>query len=254
MLHPTFGRGVVTATGKVENSNAPDRVQVKFDLAGSKWLALKFAGLLLLGVDTGGGMAQNEIGNAIEHPEHGSGGLTCREQHMLTISREAPVKVGRHAWNVFPLEAFGFLLGSKADEEVYAALPCSKTRRWYKFDDRWTGIYDNLDKARFVGRAFNMDVVGLYASTDSDHHDGFPIPACIRSTCMELLMLYQTVCCPQCSWVSYKRDNRWLIRDEDYVVPRGKRIRDSINQKRILKEWRRVHGAVDYSNKSEPAL
>lgn len=48
---------------------------------------------------------------------------------MLTISREVPVKVGKHAWNVFPLEVFGFLLGSKAEGALYAALPCSKTQR-----------------------------------------------------------------------------------------------------------------------------
>jgi hypothetical protein len=167
---------------------------------------------------------------------------------MLTISREVPVKVGRHAWNVYPLEAFGLLLGRKADREVYAALPCSKTQRGDKFEDRWTGIYDNIEKAFSVGRLFNLDVVGSYASTKSSNHTDFPVPP-IKSTSMELVMLYQTICCPKCSWYSFKYDNQWLIRDEDYVVPCGKRISNSINQKRILKEWRRVYGPVDYSNR-----
>ena len=73
---------------------------------------------------------------------------------MLIISREVPVKIGKHAWNVFPLEAFGFLLGCSAENTVYAALPCSKTRRWHEFDDRWTGIEENIEKAHSVARRF----------------------------------------------------------------------------------------------------
>lgn len=173
---------------------------------------------------------------------------------MLTISREVPVKVGKHAWNVFPLEAFGFLLGSIADSVVYAALPCSKTQRQNEFEDRWTGIDDNIDKARSVAKSFDLDVVGFYASTDDfdpDSLDNFPMPSFIASASMELVMLYRMICCPSCSCASFKYGNRWLKRDEDYVVPHGKRISDTISQKRILKEWHRVYGAVDYSNQPE---
>jgi len=172
---------------------------------------------------------------------------------MLTISREAKIKAGRHAWNVYPLEAFGFLLGRKSEGTVYAALPCSKTRRWHEFEDRWTGIADNIEKARSVAKLFDMDVVGFYASTDdfvTDNLNNFPMPPFMASSSMELFMLYRMICCPQCSWAAFKYDNRWLKRDEDYVVPRGKRISDSISQKRILKEWHRIYGAVDYSNQT----
>lgn len=167
---------------------------------------------------------------------------------MLIISREAPIKVGRHAWNVFPLEAFGFLLGREANKEIYAALPHSKTKYWYKYEDRWAGVYNDIEKARFVGNLFNLDVVGFYASTDFGGRDDFPIPPFIKNTSMELILLYQTICCPQCSWLSYKYNNKWLIRGEDYVVSHGKRISNSINQKRILKEWNKVYGVIDYSN------
>lgn len=170
---------------------------------------------------------------------------------MLTISREAKIKAGRHAWNVYPLEAFGFLLGRKSEGTVYAALPCSKTRRWHEFDDRWMGIEENIEKARSTAKLFDMDVVGFYASTDDfdpDNLDNFLMPPLMASSSMELFMLYRMICCPRCSWATFKYDNRWLKRDEDYVVPRGKRISDSISQKRILKEWHRIYGAVDYSN------
>ena len=173
---------------------------------------------------------------------------------MLTISREVKIKAGRHAWNVYPLEAFGFLLGRESESTVYAALPCSKTRRWHEFDDRWTGIEENIEKARSVAKLFGMEVVGLYASSEafsSDEHNHFPISPLLENTDMELFMLYSTICCPGHSWASFKYGNRWLKYDEDYFFPRGRRVSDSISQKRILKEWHRVYGAVDYSNQPE---
>ena len=101
---------------------------------------------------------------------------------MLTISREVPVKVGKHAWNVFPLEAFGFLLGSKAEGAVYAALPCSKTRHRNEFEDRWMGIEANIEKARSVAKLFDMEIVGFYASTDIDNsREDYPMPPFIAS-------------------------------------------------------------------------
>lgn len=172
---------------------------------------------------------------------------------MLTISREVTVKVGKHAWNVFPLEAFGFLLGRKTEGAVYAALPCSKIQCWNEFEDRWMGIEDNIEKARSVAKLFDMEVVGFYASTDGfepDSHNHFPIPSVIENTTMKLLMVYEVIHCLSCSSTLYKHDNRWLKRGEDYVVPNGKRISDSISQKRILTEWHRIYGAVDYSNQS----
>ena len=172
---------------------------------------------------------------------------------MLTISREMKIKAGRHAWNVYPLEAFGFLLGKESEGTVYAALPCSKTRCWHEFDDRWTGIEENIEKARTVARLFDMDVAGFYASTDDfypDSLDHFPVPSFIASTSMELFMLYRTICCPGHSWASFKYGNRWLKYKEDYVLPRGRRVSDSISQKRILTEWRKAFGAPDYSNMS----
>jgi hypothetical protein len=163
---------------------------------------------------------------------------------MLTIPREVPVKVGKHAWNVFPLEAFGYLLGSKADSTVYAALPCAKTQRRDEFEDRWAGIADNIEKARAVGRLFDMEVVGFYASTDFDNGEEFPSPPLVESGSMGLFLLYRMICCPQCSMALFKQGGRTLKRDADYVVPRGARANNSISQKRILKEWNAVYGAV----------
>lgn len=170
---------------------------------------------------------------------------------MLIISREARIKVGRHAWNVYPLEAFGFLLGRSSEMAVYAALPCSKTSRWDVFDDCWSGVSENLQKAVAVAKAFDLEVVGFYASGEKfsgKDIDAYPFPPQIAEGSMKLFMLYCTICCPAHSWASYNLDGRWLECKEEAC---GIRIDKAINQKRILKEWRRVFGAVDYSNNRE---
>ena len=167
---------------------------------------------------------------------------------MLIISREALIKIGRHAWNVCPLEAFGYLLG-KETGEVYAALPFSKTQVWYHYEDRWLGMDDTIDTARVLGQMFDLTVVGVYASTTDDYNGNhYPIPAVIKKTRMELFLLYQVMCCTSCSGRIIKLKNDWLQEGKDWVIPRGIRSSNAINQKRILKEWHKVYGEVDYSN------
>ncbi|MDD2700063.1 MAG: hypothetical protein PHH36_02380 [Sideroxydans sp.] len=169
---------------------------------------------------------------------------------MLTISREARIKVARHAWNVYPLEAFGFLLGRSSEQAVYAALPCSRTQRWREFGDRWNGIAENLDKARKVANRFGLEVVGFYASADGFEpscRDVYPFPLQSASSDMGLFMFYACVCCPSCSTVSYHLDGRWLKHGEEFFSPHGVRIDKTVNQKRILKSWRQVFGTVAYS-------
>lgn len=169
---------------------------------------------------------------------------------MLTLSREACVKLGKHAWAVYPLEAFGYLLRHAAEESVLAALPCSKTRQWYEYSDRWNGIAESADQAATVARRFGLQVVGVYASEypDAPIHGEYPPPPAPVFLSLDLILLYSPHCCPGCSGFGLYHRGRWLTRNEDYVVPAGKRILQTVNQKRISKAWRDIHGAVDYSN------
>lgn len=172
---------------------------------------------------------------------------------MLTISREVRNKISRHAWNVYPLEAFGYLLGKREDETIYAALPCSKTRVWRRFDDRWNGILENLALAQCIADRFELEWVGLYGSTDIFQRiEGYPIPECIQQSSMRAFALYRMICCPKCSALLAKRDisSSSAFSEKEYRLSPGKRCTISLNQKRILKEWRREFGAIDYSNQS----
>lgn len=174
---------------------------------------------------------------------------------MLTISREVRNKISRHAWNVYPLEAFGYLLGKREDETIYAALPCSKTRFWDRFDDRWNGILEHLALAQRIADRFDLEWVGLYASTDGfEITEEYPLPDCIQQSSMQVFALFSMICCPKCSSLQVKRYSSWpsACSEEGYLLSRGRRCTISLNQKRIIKEWRRQFGDIDYSNQSAP--
>jgi hypothetical protein len=163
---------------------------------------------------------------------------------MLLISRESLVRLGKHAWHVYPLEAFGYLLG-KGNERLSAALPCAKTSRWDEFADRWTGIEQHYSKARAVADKFDLEVLGFYASTQSI--DGYPKPL-FSITSEPLILLYSTQCCRGCSGFNLDSGERRLTIKEDYLIAPGKRLDLTLNQDKVLKEWRRVFGPIDYSN------
>ena len=82
------------------------------------------------------------------------------------MSRDVRVKIGKHSWNIYPLEAFGFLLGDAESDEVLVALPCSKTHRWDEFDDRWCGLKEHRSQASEIAGQFQLEVVGVYGSTE----------------------------------------------------------------------------------------
>lgn len=160
---------------------------------------------------------------------------------MLTISREVRVKIGKHAWAVYPLEAFGYLLGRVAEGFIFAALPCSQTRQWHEFADRWVGLEEHLNMARQVARVFGLEVTGYYASTQ-DSSD-YPMPSAIMQP-GQIVLVYTTRCCPHCSWFGISHHDRWLQHGEEFTLGQGKRLTNAVNQKRVLKEWRRVYGGL----------
>jgi len=152
---------------------------------------------------------------------------------MLKLSREAKVKIGKHAWNVFPLEAFGFLLGSPSKAEILASLPCSKTSTWNRFDDRWNGIAVSMEIANRTAEEFGLDVVGIYGSTEVFRIHELPEPDLTQPTKMGLVLIYHNISCPSCSGISIYQHGHRLNLGDDYSQSKGKRLRPEINQKRV---------------------
>lgn len=83
---------------------------------------------------------------------------------MLVLSREAIVKIAKHAWNVYPLEAYGYLLGTSDQLKILAALPCSKTNEWRSANGRWNLIDENYHHAKEVASTFELQIIGAYYS------------------------------------------------------------------------------------------
>lgn len=70
----------------------------------------------------------------------------------ISISGRALSRMSAHGVNVYPLEAFGILLGAKdtgdGGADILAALPVGKTERWHEPDGRLAGIGRALASAR----------------------------------------------------------------------------------------------------------
>lgn len=166
---------------------------------------------------------------------------------MLTLSREARIKLGKHAWNVFPLEAFGFLVGSTARGEIAAALPCSKTTHWYHYGDRWNGLAEAHDAATRTAAHFDLQVVGFYGSNECCTAHLLPAAELLARTTLRLTLIYMPMCCPACSdWVVYSGTRR--LNDNDLTQTRQKRLRLNLNQRRVHQRWLAEHGPIDYRN------
>lgn len=181
-----------------------------------------------------------------------------RGDTIVIIFRDVEIRVGKHAWHVFPLEGFGFLLGRNEPEDmrIYAALPCSKTECWDEYGDRWNGIDEYLGMAQRVARLLDLEVAGLYATTESFDHNSYPLPEYFVRHKMKLMMLYRAMCCRSHSHLSLWRNGHWLEfgKDGSAAICRGKRLSNNLNQKKIMKQWRKIYGPVDYSNNYKEGL
>ncbi len=166
---------------------------------------------------------------------------------MLILSREALVRIARHAWHVYPQEAFGYLLGTPDAASIHAALPCSRTHDWQTRADRWNGIEPHLPAAEATAAEFGLAVVGLYRSC-SDWLPPSPERLDPLSNSTRLLLVYRTICCKSCSNYRLFRGDTPLDPRSDYAIPAGRRADPQLNGRRIHQAWRRRIGPIDYDN------
>ena len=170
---------------------------------------------------------------------------------ILQVSREAPVKIASHAWNVFPLECFGILLGRSSPFQLFAALPVSHTEHWREPTDRWTGVEEKMPIAEGLAATLSMHVIGFYAATEDTRREAYPLPPAFPTVVGGLFVLYHTICCKSCSCRDYNVGGRWLAELGEYRESKGKRLDAAINQRRILALWTQHVGHPDYSNHAE---
>lgn len=164
--------------------------------------------------------------------------------HILLVSQEAVRKIMRHGWHVYPLEAFGFILGTTAPQCVHAALPTFKTAHWDSHGDRWNGLAEKRPIADDVAAIFGLQVVGVYATYDC-HVALQPFPAAFADG---IIITYPFSHATNEAGVRGAELHAPGIGPGDWELSRGKRLAPGFNQRRILAAWRARVGPVDYSN------
>ena len=165
---------------------------------------------------------------------------------MILISREAIRRIARHGLHVYPLEAFGFLLGKTRPKRVHAALPVSKTAHWNRYEDRWNGLAEKRSVAAEVAAMFRLRVLGVYATPYECTNGDYPIPAEYEGG---VVIFYHFFGGEDMGWDCCFYAGRWLDPGQ-YAQSTGRRLSNAINQKRIHKEWLKRVGPIDYSGAS----
>lgn len=133
---------------------------------------------------------------------------------MLTISKEAIVKVQNHAWNGFCLgcEAFGLFLGKQNEQIIYAALPCFQIPIDYENSAQIPEIdtSDVIKNAQFVGQKFELEVIGCYTTQWKMIKNS----EVIKQANINLVMKYHpSLCCKSCSVFSFEEREKKLYRN-----------------------------------------
>lgn len=178
--------------------------------------------------------------------EHGSPNKKSQNSPppILRVSKDAVRKLMRHGWNVYPLEAFGFLLGTVNPPCVHAALPTSKTAQWDSHDDRWNALQERRPVADEVAALFDLQVVGVYAT--HEHGDAIqPFPAAFADG---IVITYAFDWGTNEAGVWGAALHAPGIGRGDWSLSRGKRLLPEFNHRRVLATWRTRVGPIDYSN------
>ncbi len=66
----------------------------------------------------------------------------------IEFSKQSLAKISKHSVSVFPLEGYGFLIGTQ--EIIYAAIPTGKTTKWGNATDRFSELDMAYPKAEVL--------------------------------------------------------------------------------------------------------
>jgi hypothetical protein len=156
-------------------------------------------------------------------------------------------KIPRHSGAVYPLEAYGFLLGFASPATLTAALPVGKTSRWRDFSDRFGRLSAALQPAHTLAASLDFEIMGVYHSHSGDYTDVSPlavVPSEFRDThiCIKPISGGEVDLWPL---QFHYRGNRWYASDlPKEHLPRLPRF----NPRRIHSAWMRLWHEIDYSN------
>lgn len=161
----------------------------------------------------------------------------------LKYSPKGIGKIIRHSGAVYPLEAYGFLLGEQESSTIVTALPVGKTTKWYDFSDRFMRIEEAYALALHVAIAFQLDVIGVYHSFYGYRCDSpiFHVPERFRDAvvCIKEVSGGELDLWPYGFYIAGKQ-----VLAHKIVLPNSP-LR---NPRRIHSSWVARCGEIDYNN------
>jgi proteasome lid subunit RPN8/RPN11 len=164
----------------------------------------------------------------------------------IIFSRKALSKIGKHSANVYPLEAYGLLLGTNQPSYVYAALPVGQTARYGDPVDRFHLIPSAFEVAQKLISSLQMEISGLYHS-----HAEITTPSpldFVPAQFIDCPVLILPVWGGELLFMShlYRHDplKGWQEQDANKTTPTERSMR--FNPKRIGTLWNRLWGVVEY--------
>lgn len=172
----------------------------------------------------------------------------------MLVSRRATGKLLKHGIAVYPLEAYGFLIGTCAPNVICAALSVGRTSRWYDTSDRFA----SLGRARALAAEFvasvSLEVVAVYHTVSGGHPDFADFMSDPREqapvSMRDLLLLVTPTHGGDSIWghrlYAYDAKGGWIGRQR-----RPTRLHVEApdrNARRLGSGWLRVCGPVSYEN------
>lgn len=158
----------------------------------------------------------------------------------ITFSRKSLSKIGKHSCNVFPLEAFGLLIGTTKPSFVYAALPVGKTSQWDEPSGRFHGIERAVKIAENFAYSMEMEVIGLYHSHSADRVEESPL-AYVPSHFIQKPVMIKPIRGGEIIFGSYcylYTNEKWQEIGVKKDIPSEREL--NFNPKRILSKWNKI--------------
>ncbi len=172
---------------------------------------------------------------------------------MIAFSYKALAKIAKHGVNVFPLESYGFLVGTP--QIIYAALPVGKTSKWAEAADRFAGLESAYEQAKLLAMEYEMLVPAIYHSHSSDRIKDSPVTE-VPLMFQDKILYISNVSGGELLFKSYayrrNQDGDWAECEFTKLWP--KNTSPMTNPKRILARWNKMWRAPDYGNNHETEL
>ncbi len=180
---------------------------------------------------------------------------------LLRIRPKVRARISAFGASVYPLEAFGLLLGTHGTDLepalVVAPLPVGTTRHWREPEGRFERVEEAVGIAREVFFPLGFQPVGVFcthydfstASTWSDIEDAACRAGGLPWVLAQSVAGGERVWCPA---VRHLVDGAWV--DATLEADRLPRTEPEYNPRRLLQRWTRAWEVMDYGNDHEVEL